>query len=389
MGNTASGASLRRAAPEAYREIVAHRAGASGFAAGQGISSRGALWPVFSDVAAAELAAVYQAGRAAAAELRTHPRRTSLTRTVAAGEEAAEALCGSMFRLCHQICSEQLRRSPGAELEDLNARAQVAVLEAAEKFSPKQHSSFSAWAAGSVRRSVAKEAAVGEVSMPASWRRVARAAWAVTNEARDQGARLEGDQLAERVRESLEKRLEEHLMAADDRPDDIGEAVRQSLTKQGVFGALRKVGTLMDAVQAHHSFDQKMGPEESTTLGDRIVGSGLAGTTDTARTLAMSDEHGEAADAANLEHTMFGVDSTLGRAARVYLKLEGDGTLSTYRQVAEEHGVDPLELRAYVRRARVRAHAPHAQYAHLAPSVTSQISETGPSRFGDMLAAGR
>lgn len=375
MIHSSDGKILARAAPAAYAELSVHRSQGTGFSSGQGISSRGDLWPVFSETALAELVEVYRGGLDAKQSLASARRSVTLRRRVEAGEQAAEALCGSMFRLCHQICTEQLRRTNGAERDDLNSAAQTAVLDAARQFSPDKHQSFSSWAAGWVRRVVAQEATQGQLTMPASWRKVGRAAWGVHNEAKQRGDVLSSDELSKQVQAVLEERLERHLRETTDLDDAaLVTQTRRNLTKQGVTGALAKLGPVMDAVQPQKSLDHPTADDNETTLGEMTPG------TDNVEEQALGD------GAAALSAAIFGPETCLSRAAKRYLGLEGDD--GTYRQIAGEEDLDPLELRAEVRRARSRTGAPHAHFAHLAPDGAVILAEAASRSFGGSISGG-
>lgn len=383
------GAALTKAAPQAAFEIEEHRAKGAGFSDGTGLGSQGRMWPVLSDEALAELVAAYQAGLAAAEALPQARRKVALSRQAAAGSEAAEAICGAMFRLSRQICGDHLRRSRSLSADDLQSAATVAVLDAAARFDPATHESFSAWSAGWVRHAVAREAGRKDVVMPASWLRVGRAAKQEMEDARISGERLDYDQIASRVRATLAAKIEsnkqesEASCGSDEQPstgDASKDAVDKIMRRQGIEGALGRVGYMMSAVGGHVRLDAPElditdNTESGSTQGDR-----LAVSPDDVEEQALAGQHPD------VNMILFGSSAaehgTVVAAAREYLM---DNT--TYEESAREHGVDAKDVRRAVKEARSRAGAPHAHYSHLSGAAAGIVRPAGKvESYGALLA---
>ena len=372
--------------PTALSELSAHAGHSSGWRGQSGIAAAGDRWPVLSDKAHTELVALYQQGLAARSLTGgTAAQRRRRQQLVAGGEWAAEALCGSMFRLAQRICVEQ---SAGRrrDLDDLNSVAMTAVLDAARNFDPARHTSgFGPWCAGWIRKVVANNAAGQDSSLPASWRKVGRTAWGVRRDfEQHHGRPPSGDELQEATRTVIWDRA---VAAAKQRDpalegDRLDSAVRRSLSKYGLNAALERLGEVMAAVQTGVSMQAPVG-----TGGTRgQFGDLLQGDADVeADALRAEDQRHSAA----IISAAVGTDDQLRDPTLHYLSLDpgdlGAGEKgSTLRSVAEAYDVDQALLRASVRAARSRIGAPHAHFAHLAPEVETLVGDATPTSYATL-----
>jgi hypothetical protein len=379
-------ADLAALCPTVHAELAAHSGQGAGWRGQGGIAAAGDRWPVLSDRAHAELVQLYQQGLAARAlSGGTAAQRRRRHSQVEAGEWAAEALCGSMFRLAQRICVEQ---SAGRrrDLDDLNSVAMTAVLDAARNFDPERHTSgFAPWAAGWIRKVVANNAAGQDTSLPASWRKVGRTAWGVSRDFEQQHSRPpSGDELREATRTVVHQRAEAAARLRDPSLSgpQLDAAVRRSLSKYGLNAALDRLGEVMAAVQTGVSLHAPVGVGENRgQFGDLLP--------DDADVEADALQDETARRSAAVIRAVVGVDEQLRDPTLRYLSLDpddlgaGQGS-ATFLSVAEAYDIDQSLLRASVRHARSRIGAPHAHFAHLAPDADLLLVDAAPTSYGDL-----
>jgi hypothetical protein len=377
---------LAELCPTAHAELSNHVGRGQGWRGQRGIAAAGDRWPVLSDQALVELVAVYQQGLdVRSTHGGTAAQKRARRQLAAAGEWAAEALCGSMFRLAQRICVEQ---SAGRrrDLDDLNSVAMTAVLDAARNFDPARHTSgFSPWAAGWIRKVVANQAAGDITSLPASWRKVGRTAWGVRRDFEQRHGRApSGDELRDATRTVIWARTEAAALGRD--PSLSGEqldaVVRRSLSKYGLNAALERLGEVMAAVQTDVSLQAPVGRGDTAAqYGDLLPGradvEADALTADTAR-------HSAAVVCA-----VVGTDERLRDPTLSYLRLDPDdlgagNSDATFLSVADAYDIDQALLRSAVRHARSRVGAPHAHFAHLAPDADLLLVEATASTYASL-----
>lgn len=374
-----------RLCPTAHQELRQHTSGGAGWRRGTGIGSAGDRWPVLGDAALIELVGLYQQGLEARAGSGTG-RRVRRDRQLAAGQWAAEALCGSMFRLAQRICAEQ-GAGRRVELEDLNSLAMAAVLDAARHFDPERHSAFAPWAAGWIRKMIAGAVSrSGDGSIPASWRKVGRTAWGVSRDFEQRHGRApSGDELQEQTRALITARARATALAnnPDMSAEQLEANVRRSLSKYGLNAALERLGEVMAAVQSGVSLHRPVSDgADSATLGDLIAGG------DDVEGDALAQE--ESAGHAAVVRAVVGTDPVSAAATLRYLSIDPDNLGAsdeegvTYLSVAEAYEIDQSLLRSSVRQARSRVGAPHAHFAHLAPDAENLLRDARPPTFASL-----
>jgi hypothetical protein len=377
---------LARLCPTAHAELAARAGHGQGWRGHGGIAAAGDRWPVLSDPALAELVTLYQQGQAARVlSGGTASQRRRRHEQVQAGEWAAEALCGSMFRLAQRICVEQ---SAGRrrDLDDLNSVAMTAVLDAARNFDPDRHTSgFSPWAAGWIRKVVAHQSAGSDRSLPASWRKVGRTAWGVRRDFEQHHGRApSGDELAAATRAVILARTEAAAVLRDPslQGDKLAAAVQRSLSKYGLNAALERLGEVMAAVQTGVSLQAQTGTGENRgQFGDLLPDKRDV------ETEALESE--DARRSAAVVRAVVGVDDELRDPTLRYLSMDPDdlgaGEVgATFNSVAEAYDIDQALLRTSVRHARSRAGAPHAHFAHLAPEAAGLLTDATPTSYADL-----
>jgi hypothetical protein len=375
---------LARTCPNVHAELSTHTSRGHGWRGQTGIAAAGDRWPVLSDAALVELVALYQQGMTARSlSGGTAAQRRRRHSQIQAGEWAAEALCGSMFRLAQRICVEQ---SAGRrrDLDDLNSVAMTAVLDAARNFDPARHSSgFSPWAAGWVRKVVANQAAGSDTSLPSSWRKVGRTAWGVRRDFEQAHGRApSGDELVAATRAVVVARTEAAARSRDPSltDDQLAAAVHRTLSKYGLNAALDRLGVVMAAVQTGVSLQTPAGSDDGASqFGDLLPD--RHADVEAAACLGEDNERSVA-----VVRAVVGTDTTLQAPTLAYLNLDpqdlggGDVAGVTLRSVADAYDIDQALLRSAVRHARSRIGAPHAHFAHLAfEADTLLVEATTPS----------
>jgi len=241
-------------------------------------------YPQLSPPAQNELAATFQAGIAAKAELAKATKLSAreerrLQELVRKGDRAIEYLVASNFRLVMLICRERAEGRWGREraneaLPDLVGYANIALLDAARSFSPTEGPSFPTYAATKIRHSIT--AIVNRdhpVKVPPSWSRLKRLVAVHTPElAAKLGRQPQRQELVDYLLEVCMAWAYDHLNAAEKALPEEERKKRQMdrLRKQGMLGALENLDEVLIQTQSPTMLDAPL-REDGGTIGDSLA----------------------------------------------------------------------------------------------------------------------
>lgn len=242
-------------------------------------------YPQLSASAQGELAADYQAGLAAKERLSGSEKLSvrderRLRETARKGEKAVEYLLASNFRLVVLIAREKAEGRYGREraaemLPDLVGHANIAILEAAQVFSPSAGPSFPTYAASKVRHAVLMMLNRDHpVKVPPSWTRLKRiVAVRVPVLTSELGRTPSRDELVEDLRKTCMAWAYEKLTAAEKALPIIEREQCQidRLRKQGMLGALENLDDVLVQTQAVSYLDAPY-RDDGSSLGDMLAG---------------------------------------------------------------------------------------------------------------------
>lgn len=335
-------------------------------------------YPQLSPLAQNELAADYQAGVAARAELasgrlRGAPERRARAK-VRRGEYAIEHLIGSNFKLVHLICRENAEDRFGREranelLPDLVAEANLALTEAAGSFDPARCPTFPTYAARVVRDRVrmvlSRDSAV---KLAPSWTRLKRIASVRIPQLsaelgrRPTKAEIQAD-LLERCLEWAEGKLTDEQRSLP--PAQRHDIKLAKLRKQGMLGAIEALDDVLVATQSVTSLSAPVGADGSATVGDLIAADS-------------DDATFDSVELSELRESLAAALATLkDRDREIVLYRYGfvDGECWTYAKIATRYGVTAERVRQIERSVITRLAVPHSQYAALAAHLPSQFED--------------
>lgn len=297
----------------------------------------------------ARLATMVRDGRAArerllAGKYRSESKQRRDDEIARAGDNAANMLVGSNFRLVILICRELAEERHGREraadlMADLVGEANVALVEAIIGFDETRCPVFATYAARVVRDKVrgmlGKD---GPIRLPPSWHRLKRiAAVRIPQLQAELGRAPSRDEihadLLERCLQWAESKLtpeQRMLPAAQQR-----KLMDAKLRKQGMFGALDALDDVLQTSQGTASLDASVGDDSGTTLGDLVVAGGSDGDFDG---LELEELRGALAAA------LAGLDD---REREILLLRYGfvDGEQWTYGMIGEKFNVTAERIR--------------------------------------------
>ena len=243
-------------------------------------------YPQLSPEAQGELAADYQAGRAATARLsggeyKGVREERRLREAVRVGDRAAEYLVASNFRLVALIAREKAEGRHGREraaemLPDLVGQANIALVEAAQVFNPTAGPSFPTYAAGKVRHAMLMALSRDHpVKVPPSWTRLKRIV-SVRGPAlnAELGRTPTRDELVADLHVTCMAWAYEKLTDAERALPDDQRRQRQidRLRKQGMLGAIENLDDVLSQTQSVSYLDAPLS-QEGSSMGD-LLGDG-------------------------------------------------------------------------------------------------------------------
>lgn len=266
-------------------------------------------------------------------------------RSVRAGEEAFEAVVGSVWKLTQTICREQAEGRYGKQgaqehLPDLIAEANVAVCEAVRSFDPDRTPTFAMYVARAVRDRV--RTALGQegaVKVPPAWSRIKRIATVRYPELVAELGRvpsveeIQADLLAVCLEWAEAKLTPEELTLGD---TGRHEAKMRRLKKQGMLGAIARYEQVMATTATGPSLDAPVGEDGSASYGDTV---GLP---------AGDDSYLDSAEHANLQDLLAAALVDLDPRERHIVGLRygfADGEQWTYKAISELYDITSERIR--------------------------------------------
>lgn len=311
-------------------------------------------YPVPSPQAQSALLRLVRAGEAAQAELtKPHLGRARAARAhkaVREGRRAADALVGSMFRLVLSICRERAeerfgRERAGQVLPDLVSEGLMALSQAISDYDESRGPSFATYAARVVRHRVqmiVMETATGGVTgMSSAWTRVKRIAAVQT-------PKLAAHLGRQPTLDELRAALREYCMAwaLDRLPPDLAaapleqrwRAAEDKLRKQGMLGAIERLGEVLVAGQGVASLDAPVGDDGATSLVELLDPRMVTGTDD------FFDPAEHADLAARLAQALAALTDRERRIIELRFGFDG-GPNRTYKEIAVEFDVSSERIR--------------------------------------------
>lgn len=291
------------------------------------------------------------------------------------GETFTSYLMRSLSRLIHNevgsLTKERLGGEHAREIQsEMLSVAHIAVLNAAISYRADKGMAFSSWAVRNIKQEITQALIehTNAASLTQGQERVGRIAAAVRSDI----LTLEGRSLSSaELRDMVEGRCyvwaAEHLtdeqkLLSDDEQYTI---MTNKLTKQGMLAACRNITFILQVMQRSLDLDAPLQGEGSDCLRDTVAD--------------QSSTEGSALDGDGEENYRRMLGAGLGNlqpreATMVMECLNIDSSKRrTFKEVAQEYGIESVSVRRMVKTAEVRLQAPHAQYAYMGDLLSGQF----------------
>jgi RNA polymerase sigma factor (sigma-70 family) len=322
-----------------------------------------ARYPLLSPEAQTELARDCQKAQRSRAALAagklTKAQERQAQADVKRGEYAMTHLLGSTIRLVIVIVRENAERRFGqqkalAMSPDLVSECMVSLTKAVYDFDPARIPSFSTYAGRIVRDTV--RMSLGNDSMvkvPASWARIRRiAAVRIPKLAIDLGRPPTQEESRAEIYKHCLVWAEEHLTPeqAAQPKSRRHELMVAKLRKQGMLGALDKLGEVLNTARPMGSLDRVLGDDGGSTVGDLVPAPTDDATFD-------SSEHDELRS--SIHHALDQLPERERGIVILRFDLNETGEVWTYKRIAAQYGITAERIRQIERNALAKMRNPH------------------------------
>jgi RNA polymerase sigma factor (sigma-70 family) len=335
-----------------------------------------ARYPQLTPEAQTELARECQQARRARAELAkgglTKARERHAQSEVKRGEYAMTHLLGSTIKLVILIVRENAERRFGqqkalAMSPDLVSECMVSLTKAVYDFDPARIPSFSTYAARIARDTV--RMSLGNDSMvkvPASWARIRRiAAVRIPNLTIELGRPPTHEETRAAIYQACLEWAEAHLTPeeAAEPKSRRGELMVAKLRKQGMLGALDKLGEVLNTARPMGSLDLVIGDGGGSTVGDLVA----APIDD-----AVFDNPERDELRSSIQHALDQLPERERGIVILRFDLNETGEVWTYKRIAEQYGITAERIRQIERNALTKMRNPHGPGEGLAGFLPSE-----------------
>lgn len=348
-----------------------------------------------TDAEQALLAHAYSFGLGARKQIKEasgSPRlKRQLRGYISSGDSAGELLMRSLRGLVVSITTEFANRRLGRrwaaqEIDDLIGDGVLIALECCAGYDESRGTTVAQWVATQLRQHLQNaEFNPGGGRTPPEWKRVTRAMNAIeqqTGQVLQDKKTYSTDQVLNLLIQTEEKRQ----VAKGLTPEEAVVKAHDSLSRQSVLRAMREISEISALASGVMSIDKTIGDDGDTlldTLPDDV-----------------SAQHGFSlcsdADALHALMDVLPADA-VSQATQRY---GSAGDEVSYRRLADEAGLNWLDVRQAVERVKAAPGAPHAQfcafYAHIEAQITvlplletSTQTELDPNSVRELLLAGR
>lgn len=348
-----------------------------------------------TDAEQALLAHAYSFGlgaRKQVTEAEGSPRlKRQLRGYISSGDSAGELLMRSLRGLVVSITTEFAKRRLGSrwaaqEIDDLIGDGVLIALECCAGFDESRGTTVAQWVATQLRQHLQNaEFNPGGGRTPPEWKRVTRAMNAVehqTGQVLHDKKTYSTDQVLNLLIQTEEKRQ----IAKGLTPAEAVIKAHDSLSRQSVLRAMREISEISALASGVMSIDKTLG-DDGDTLSDTLPAA-----------FSTPQEFSLCSDADALHALMDVLPAEAVSQATQRYGSAGDEI--SYRRLADEAGLNWLDVRQSVERVKAAPGAPHAQfcafYAHIEAQITvlplvepTTKAELDPIKVRELLLSGR